>query len=177
MNSGLISLSDALNRQFELPELTAVEDDSASKTESLTIVAHSFILGEIGFLLPNNMVSEVVQDLPLCQLPHVPRWLWGMANLRGNILPMFDLRDLFGYGQSDPRRYKLLVINIGSEMVGIVIEALPAREFFTAEEKLTGQPLLPDPLKIFARTCYKKNDRIWVDWSIEEFFTSLSRHW
>ncbi len=177
MNSGLLSLGDALNRKFELPELAAAEDTGAPKSESLTIVAHCFIVEEIGFLLPNNIVSEVVQDLPLCQLPHVPRWLWGMANLRGSILPMFDLRDLFGYGQSDPKRYRLLAINLGNEMVSIVIDNLPKREVFTVEEKLIGQPSLPDPLKMFARTCYKKNGRIWVDWSIDEFFSSLSRYW
>ena len=100
MTGELLSLGEALNRQFELPDVVEAESIPAPNTESSTIVAHSFILGDIGFLLPGNLVSEVVQDLPFCQFPHVPRWLWGMVNLRGNLLPMFDLRDLFGYGQS-----------------------------------------------------------------------------
>ena len=177
MNTELLSISDALNRPFELPDDIKAASNAEAELDISRIDAHCFLLGDIGFLIPANMASEVAQDLPLCRVPRVPRWFWGMVNLRGNLLPVFDLRDLFKFGQSSSTHYKMLVMHIDDDMVGIVIDSLPERVTLEKKDKLTGQPLLPEPLRGYSRICYKKEDRIWVDLNVEGFFTSLVSHW
>ena len=177
MNRNLLPISDVLNRPFEMPDEIDEAVETGQQSANNIITTHSFLLGDIGFLLPANMVCEVAQDLPICRLPRVPSWLWGMVNLRGNLLPVFDISELFNFGQSDSSKYKLLVIHIGDDMVGIVIDKLPKRVTLENENKLSGQPLLPASLQMYSRFCYEKDNCIWVDWNIEGFFTSLTSHW
>lgn len=178
MPADVMSLSDALNRHFELPDAEETESDAVLVPQSADVICHSFVLAQFGFLIPAEMVSEIAEDLAMCRLPKVPRWFWGMANLRGNILPIFDFKDLLDLGQSDPLEYKLLVLHIKDSMVGVVVNDLPSRVTLRAEHKLTGQTPLPERLRPFSRDCYRKEECIWVDWDVEEFFLSLStRGW
>lgn len=168
-----LSLNEALNRRFELPEQEEPES-AANKQGFEDFVGHSFVVGDVGFLLPTDVTAEVSEILSICRLPQAPRWLWGMSNLRGNLLPVFDLRDLLGFGESDSSKSRLLIVGIGDEMLGIVIDGLPIRVHLKTVERLTRVPPLPDALRRFSRACYRKDDRIWVDWDIEEFFSTVS---
>lgn len=46
--------------------------------------------GEAWQALPLAAVREVLASLPVAALPDGPRWLAGLANLRGSIVPVVD---------------------------------------------------------------------------------------
>ena len=59
---------------------------------------HAFTIGSIGLLIPAEMTSEFSDGLAYCYLPNTNTILYGMANLRGNIIPVFDLYDQLAHG-------------------------------------------------------------------------------
>jgi purine-binding chemotaxis protein CheW len=67
-------------------------------------------------LLPNS--------LPYATHPNRGH-VWGVVNLRGVVLPVFDLRELMGWARTNPSsRNVIIVMQIGSQMQGIVVDAV-----------------------------------------------------
>ena len=72
----------------------------------------TFRVADQCYALPGEEVSEIILIPPVARLPHSPKSLMGLANLRGSVLPMIDLRSLLGRGaftqsvNSAGRRYR-----------------------------------------------------------------------
>jgi len=58
-------------------------------------------------------------------LPHVPHYVRGVINLRGNVLPVVDLKARLGLGLTDATpKHVIIVIADGSRTTGILVEAV-----------------------------------------------------
>jgi twitching motility protein PilI len=83
-------------------------------------------IGGAGFLIPSGMASEVVQQPRLFPLPWTVPYLRGLLNVRGNVVPVFDIRPLLQTNPattSEPRY--ALILDSGSNIVGLLTDALP----------------------------------------------------
>jgi chemotaxis signal transduction protein len=166
----LVSPSEALSGAFVLPQ----RDERASQHEPLQqaalFSAYGLIVGNLGLLLPMDTFTTLVEGkLPFCRLPNTPAWLRGMVNVTGNFMPLFDLTallELEAEGQT-----KTLVIGQGEDAVAVLVPRAPMRVRINPEEQMSGRPPLPGMLQPFARACYK-NERLWVDWDVDGFFTT-----
>ena len=58
-------------------------------------------------------------------LPHVPHYVRGVINLRGNVLPVVDLKARLELGMTDATpKHVIIVIADGSRTTGILVEAV-----------------------------------------------------
>ena len=58
-------------------------------------------------------------------LPHVPHYVRGVINLRGNVLPVVDLKARLDLGMTDATpKHVIIVIADGSRTTGILVEAV-----------------------------------------------------
>jgi purine-binding chemotaxis protein CheW len=99
-----------------------------------------FRLGDEEFGLPVDAVDEVAR-LPetLTRLPKAPKFLSGVINLRGDILPVIDQRKRFGmapYG-GPAGRQRLLVLRGGKHRAGLVVDAIS--QVLTVPEDLVAE--------------------------------------
>jgi purine-binding chemotaxis protein CheW len=60
----------------------------------------AFRLASTLYALPTEYVSEVIQTPGAARVPHSPRALLGLANLRGTVLPLVGLRELLDLGDT-----------------------------------------------------------------------------
>ena len=74
------------------------------------------------FALPMEAVAEVGRTPSVTRVPGTPGWVKGVANWRGRILGILDLRDLLGLTGTDVGEGRLVVLSRGGSMVGIVAE-------------------------------------------------------
>jgi purine-binding chemotaxis protein CheW len=58
----------------------------------------SFSVGEEQYGLELLRVKEVIRVREITWLPKAPSFVKGVINLRGNVIPIIDLRDKFGRG-------------------------------------------------------------------------------
>jgi purine-binding chemotaxis protein CheW len=72
--------------------LADFSDESKNVSTSEKFVVFS-LDGEL-FAVLAQLVKEVVQPLTITALPNSPEWLQGIANLRGEIVPVLDLPKL-----------------------------------------------------------------------------------
>jgi chemotaxis signal transduction protein len=77
------------------------------------------------FAVELSSVAEVGRAPGITRVPGLPTWLAGVANWRGRILPVLDIRGLLG-GDTDPldERARLLVLAEGAIVVGLLVDAV-----------------------------------------------------
>jgi len=93
-------------------------------------------------LAPMDEVAEIVTLPAVTRLPGVKSWAYGMANMRGNLLPVMDLQG-FLYGDNlarDSRRQRLLVINHQGVYAGLVVESVQGMKHFWVDDRVMELP-------------------------------------
>jgi purine-binding chemotaxis protein CheW len=82
-------------------------------------------LGGSRYTLPMDCVAEVGRPPALTRVPSLPSWLAGVANWRGRVLAVIDLRPLLGTPHADlDRRARLVVLNRDGVPVGLLTEGV-----------------------------------------------------
>ena len=134
---------------------------------------YGYKIADIGLLVDANTVAEVVpRPLPV-RLPRTPAWFCGLTNLRGTLVPIFDLKLLMGVAEKDKGREAFaLIVGEGDEAVGFFIEQYPAG--LDTLEAVTELPPLPQSLLPFSGPAYFSKDSIFVEFNYPRFFSSLS---
>ena len=57
------------------------------------------------------------------RIPHPKSFVKGVINLRGQIVPILDLREILGYEEdSDNEKRKIIIIENGDELLGLIID-------------------------------------------------------
>jgi len=84
-----------------------------------------YSIGYFNFVLEKTLVSEIVIEPTIFPVPNGPRWLPGMINLRGNILPVIDLTHMIGTRLKSSSGHFVLVVDEGAQALALFIDALP----------------------------------------------------
>lgn len=79
-------------------------------------------LGGGRFALPMDAVAEVGRTPSVTRVPGTPSWVTGVANWRGRILGILDLRELLGVERADAGEGRLVVLQHHGSAVGVVAE-------------------------------------------------------
>jgi len=164
--------SEALSREFVIDEEAMSRAGSAREVTSLT--THAVLVGDVGLLLPSTEVSELVDRFPVCKLPNTPEWFSGVSSLRGNITPIFDLHELFGASITSAKR-RAIVIGSGETSVAFWIDGMPRMVVLGVGDDMFGDPPLPDFIKNHAERYFLKDEQIWIEWNVRQFFTALGK--
>jgi purine-binding chemotaxis protein CheW len=73
-----------------------------------------FVVGEVDYAIAIARVREISNPLGLVALPHAPRSVIGVADYRGEVVPVVDLRRRFGLAPTEvTRKTKWLIIDVG----------------------------------------------------------------
>ena len=82
-------------------------------------------LGGTRYGIPMDVVAEVGRMPGLTRVPGVPVWMAGVANFRGRILPVVDLRPLLDAPQVSPgTAARLLVLSKDGVGLGLLTEGV-----------------------------------------------------
>jgi len=82
-----------------------------------------FTVGTVTYAVPIGCVREIINPVEITRLPHAPSVVVGVADHRGEVVPVIDLRIRFGVPQpEDARRVKWILIDVGGMTVGLVVD-------------------------------------------------------
>ena len=149
------------------PELHKMSMDNVEPESEFR---YGFRIGSIGFLLPKQENAEIIEQMHPCAIPNTPQWLKGVINVRGNLVPIFDMCSLLGL-EEEQQSERLLILGQGYKAVGLYIDALPM--IVERLEKVESIPPVPELLINHMRGLYMHNKDIWLDLSFDDFFTEL----
>ncbi len=84
-----------------------------------------FRLGEELFGVDILKVQDINRMMEVTKIPHSPPFVEGIINLRGQILPVIDLRKRFGLELTDQTKAsRIVVVNVNDQKVGFVVDAV-----------------------------------------------------
>lgn len=70
-------------------------------------------------------IQEIVIPTGITRIPEVPRYVDGVTNLRGTIIPIVNLRALFGLEPRDiDADTRTVVVNVGSRTMGCNVDSV-----------------------------------------------------
>ncbi len=85
----------------------------------------SFIVGKLEYAVDIMMVREIKVWTEVTRLPNSPEEMRGVMNLRGVIIPIFDLRTRFGQGTTEATNKNVVIIlSAGNRIIGILVDAV-----------------------------------------------------
>ncbi len=167
MGTGEWLLPGAALERFEPPAdmvVVAIEEEKRAR--------YGFRVSTLGFLIKTGCTSEVLHQPDIWDLPGSSPWLLGLVNLRSNLVPVFDLRQLFDLPPRDVAAAPLvLVIDQGDRAAGLLIDDYPKPLFDMSP--FPSLPQLPDELQAHVRGGYMKGDSVWLEFDHESFFENL----
>jgi purine-binding chemotaxis protein CheW len=85
----------------------------------------AFMIGTQEFCVDIMSVREIRGWTPATPLPHASKYMRGVINLRGSVLPIIDLSARLGFGLTTPEaRHVIIVVRTGAQEVGLLVDAV-----------------------------------------------------
>jgi purine-binding chemotaxis protein CheW len=83
----------------------------------------TFSIGDVMFGIEMHYITEIIGMQKITELPDMPGYMKGVINLRGKIIPVLDVRLLFG---KEERQYDdrtcVIVIDIAGIPIGLIVD-------------------------------------------------------
>lgn len=143
------NLVGALNR-LRYRELDGLFVAQPQQQQNIAQPHFGFSIHGEEFVVAAQHFCEVFTDIPIAPLPNAPEMLLGLANLRGLLLPVYQLHDRLAAGaatrdrQSSPRKKIVLVVGKGERAIGLLVDALPV-SLSLSLPAMTESQALPHP--------------------------------
>ncbi len=125
--------------------MTDVKEDRRQQLSGELIQVVSFQLGSEEYGVDISQVQEIIRMVEITHVPRAPRFMEGVINLRGQLIPIIDLRTRFGMSRIDPTKStRIIVTEIGSKRVGMVVDSvsevlnIPIENVEDAPEMIAG---------------------------------------
>ncbi|MFY9174401.1 MAG: chemotaxis protein CheW [Peptococcia bacterium] len=69
-------------------------------------------------------VQEIIVPVPLTKIPNVPEYFSGVFNLRGDIIPLIDMRKRFGLAAIEDNDEARIVVLGLEKPIGILVDSI-----------------------------------------------------
>jgi purine-binding chemotaxis protein CheW len=110
-----------------------------------TIQVASFHIGTEEYGVDISQIQEIIRMMEITKLPRTPDFVEGVINLRGQLIPIIDLRTRFGMERAEvTKNSRIIVTDIGTKRVGIIVDSasevltIPMESIEQAPEMIAG---------------------------------------
>jgi purine-binding chemotaxis protein CheW len=84
-----------------------------------------FTIADVNYAVPIKAVREIINPLPVVALPHAPTAVVGVADYRGEVVPLVDMRRRLGLVEIEPsRKTKWIVLEAERGVVAIIVDGV-----------------------------------------------------
>ncbi|MGH7293505.1 MAG: chemotaxis protein CheW [Polyangiaceae bacterium] len=101
-----------------------------------------FVVGDVEYAVAIARVKEITNPLPIVPLPHPPPAVGGVADFRGEVIPVVELRRRFGLTVAPAsRRTKWIIVDASGRLIALVVDGV-TEVFGTGGAELRPAPTL-----------------------------------
>ncbi len=92
-------------------------------------------MGEEMFGIDIKYIDNIVRMQHITRVPKVPTYIKGVINLRGEVIPVFNLRLKMGMEEvEETKKFRIIIIKMDGNYVGLIVDEV--REVITLENDL-----------------------------------------
>ena len=178
-DSSLRSLRDRpfeLLKEIEKRSRAVVETSVPDAAAAQEWVGVAFRMGGETFLLAREETREVLgYPAVVTRIPGAKSWVKGLANVRGQLMPMLDLRQFLGSGATTPgRNTRVVVVNHRDIPAGLMVdEVLGFRRFAEAEFDAEAPPTVIR-CDSYLAGAFRRGGEVWPVFSLKSLVESPS---
>lgn len=168
MNPDTASVIDIL-KDIESKSLAKDSTVSDEQADSTVWAGLAFHVAGIRILAPMDEVTEILTLPPrLSRVPGAKNWVKGVANIRGNLLPIIDLQAFLG-GKPivTNRRSRVLFINRGDVATGLLVGNVLGMRLFEENQSI-GSIRIEGMISRFIQAAYENNEGVWPVISLDK---------
>jgi twitching motility protein PilI len=145
--------------------------DISSTELNLASLRYGFTIGSLNFIYNADIACELIKGAAIYSVPNTPVWLLGLINLRGGLVPVFNLEKYFDFKEENNQHGLLLVLGKGEKAVAFQLKKYP--QLLNNLTPLETLPKLIPKLDGFILAAYQEEEKIWLELDKEKFFSTL----
>ena len=132
-------------------------------------VGVGFRIGDSRLIASMAEVKEIL-DLPEYTLvPGVKSWIVGVANVRGNLLPILDMKTfLLGEDIKQRQKGRVIVIDYKGFNTGLIVEEVFGMRHFRESDVTGDVPAVPDGITPYVERAFKQDEEHWPVFDFNE---------
>lgn len=126
-------------------------------------VGVGFRLGGHLFVTPRDEVREILAYTGgITRVPGAKKWLRGLANIRGQLLPIIDLNAFLG-GEATPqsRNMRIVAVNHASIPAGLMVDEVRGFRRFTTGERTEQAPETGPGFVPYLSGAFQRGEELW----------------
>jgi len=152
-------------------EMTKQNQGADWETEGASSQSILFKMGNEYYGLSISLVREIIKPLPVTRFPKSPPYVEGVVDLRGRILPIINLRSMFGLEpveETDDTRF--VDLQLDGLNVGIIVDAVS--EVLSIPQHLieVAPPIIAGVDGKYLQGIARLNDKLIMLLDVEEIF-------
>lgn len=121
-----------------------------------------FRLGNVNLLSKLEEVDEILISPEMTRVPSALSWVKGIANIRGMLMPIMDLRDFIdGEAIQAGRKTRVILIKKGELVSGLMVDEVFGMRHFFEEDRTENVPEVSDNLKKYLEGAFRKGSTHW----------------
>jgi twitching motility protein PilI len=165
-----------LLKELEKRSRTVVANSVAEADAGEEWVGVAFRMGGETFLVAREETREVLgYPAAVTRIPGAKSWVKGLANVRGALMPMLDLRQFLGSGATTPgRNTRIVVVNHRDIPAGLMVdEVLGFRRFAESEFDAEAPPTVIR-CDSYLAGAFRRGGEVWPVLSLKTLVESQS---
>jgi twitching motility protein PilI len=165
-----------LLKELEKRSRTAVAPGAPEAGAGREWVGIACRMGGETFLIAREETREVLgYPAVITRIPGAKSWVKGLANVRGSLLPMVDLRQFLGSGATNPgRNTRVVAVNHREIPAGLIVdEVLGFRRFAEAEFNVEAPPTVIR-CETYLAGAFRRGGEVWPVLSLKSLVESPS---
>jgi len=95
----------------------------AAPAETISQLA-VFSLGEERYAIDIHLIKEIIRPLKITSLPGAPDFIEGVVNLRGEVIPVIDMRKRFDLPPREGMECRMIIVRVEEQWVGIEVDSV-----------------------------------------------------
>ncbi len=132
-----------------------------------------FRVGDMHLLVTMADIAEILKYPNITKVPSTLRWVKGLANIRGNLLPIMDLNGFIDNDLSKIRKSsRVIVVQHGELSSGLLVDEVYGMRHFFTEEHSENLPDTSDKLKKYLKGSFLQNEVEWGVFSVAKLAQS-----
>ena len=136
-----------------------------------------FNLYEEEFGINVNHVEEVLRLTRITHIPHTAEYVEGVINLRGEVIPVINLRKRFGIPDDidNEMKKRIIIVTIEGDKVGLIVDSV--REVLQLPSKVVESPTetVAGSKSEFLEGVGKYDDRLLIILKLDKIITTEER--
>lgn len=137
---------------------------AAADTQRHEVQLACFRVGGELYGLDISGIREIIRPQKLTIVPKAPRFIEGVINLRGAVIPVADLRKRFDQPYNgETRRERIIICSVGGRIVGLLVdEVLEVRRYGRHEVAPAPQFLKGPDAEFFLGIARRDEDLVMI---------------